>query len=371
MESNLDTISDNTKQLRTHFEKVCEDIISKLNEYIDYIRNTEELCDQAIQFNDDLENKLVNAFNKEKKCKDIKLKLSATPIKGKVILDVGGHKYTTSVDTLTREQNTFFAALFSGRWELQIDPDDNSVFIDRNGELFRHILEYLRTDSIPNDVMTNEPLRQLLIIEAEYFCIHNLTHILTEPERKRQEEERLRIENTFPNTTLLKPEHKVKLNEFYGNINQRWELIYKATRDGFRARAFHSWCDNEGSTMTIIQSDNNYIFGGYTSVSWTSAGQCENDKAAFLFTLRNPYNIPPTKYTIKCDHVANAIYDHNGYGPIFGSGHDIIISDNSNRNNSSYSNFSQSYNDTTGYGKNTFTGALNFTSSEIEVYKLA
>ncbi|CAF1062682.1 unnamed protein product [Adineta steineri] len=371
MESNLDTLQDNTKQSSTRFEKVCKDIISKLNEYIDYIRTTEELYDQAIQFNDDLENKLVNAINKEKKCKDIKLKLSTTSIKGKVILDVGGHKYTTNVDTLTREQNTFFAALFSGRWELQIDPNDNSVFIDRNGELFRHILEYLRTDSIPNDVMTNEPLRQLLIIEAEYFCIHNLIHILTEPERKRQEEERLRIENTFPNGTLLKPEHKVKLNEFYGNINQRWELIYKATRDGFRARAFHSWCDNEGPTMTIIQSANNYIFGGYTSVSWTSAGQCGNDKAAFLFTLRNPYNIPPTKYTIKCDRVANAIYDHNGYGPIFGSGHDIIISDNSNINNSSYSNFSQSYNDTTGYGKNTFTGALNFTSSEIEVYKLA
>ncbi|CAF1438613.1 unnamed protein product [Adineta steineri] len=313
----------------------------------------------------------MNVHNEEREWKDIKFKLSTTLIKGKVILDVGGHKYTTSVDTLTREQNTFFAALFSRRWKLERDPNDNTIFIDRDGELFKYILAYLRTDKISNDIMANESIRQLLIIEAEYFCIHNLIHILTEPERKRQEEERFCIEEGFSNGTLLQPEHKLKLNEFYGKSNQKWELIYRATHDGFRANAFHSCCDYEGPTITIIQSNNNYIFGGYTRISWTSSGQCVNDGTAFLFTLRNPYNIPPTKYTIKSDRVANAIYHNNGYGPIFGSGHDILILDNSNSNNRSYTNFPQSYNDTTGYGKNTFTGADYFTTSGIEVFKLA
>ncbi|CAF0959568.1 unnamed protein product [Adineta steineri] len=290
-----------------------------------------------------------------------------------IILNVGGIRYITSVDTLTRENDTFFAALFSGRWELQIDPNDDSIFINRDGHLFTHLLEYLRTESIPNDIMTNEPLRQLLIREAEYFCMDNLIYILKEPERRRQqeEEERLRIENTFPNRTLLRPEHKVKLNEFYGNINQRWELIYQATRDGFSGDAFHSRCDNKGPTMTIIQSDNNYIFGGYTSVSWTSSEGWLNDGTAFLFTLTNPHNIPPTKYTIMSDLATRAIYNYSGYGPMFGGGPDICIYNNSNSNNFMCSIFPWSYDDSTGYDNNTFTGAENFTISEIEVYKLA
>ncbi|CAF1435624.1 unnamed protein product, partial [Adineta steineri] len=228
---------------------------------------------------------------------------------------------------------------------------------------------------IPNDIMTNESLRQLLIIEAEYFCIHNLTHILTEPERKRQEEERFCIEEGFSNGILLQPEHKLKLNEFYGKANQKWELIYKATRHEFYASAFHSCCDYKGPTITIIQSNNNYIFGGYTSISWTSSndGQYKNDGEAFLFTLTNPYNIPPTKYTIKPDRVAYAVYHKNSYGPTFGDGHDIRIHSSSDNScsTSSYTSFPAAYNDTTGYGGNTFTGARNFTTSEIEVFKLA
>ncbi|CAF0958556.1 unnamed protein product [Adineta steineri] len=293
-----------------------------------------------------------------------------------ITLNVGGVRYITNVDILTRENDTFFAALFSGRWQLKQDPNDNSVFIDGDGELFKHILEYFRTNSVFSDIMTNESLLRRLIIEAEYFCIDNLIYRLKEPDRKRQqkekeEEERLRIENTFPNGTLLRLEHKVKLNEFYGNINQRWELIYKATRDGFSASAFHSRCDNKGPTISIIQSNNNYIFGGYTSIAWTSSQKYQNDETAFLFTLTNPHNIPPTKYTIRSDHTTHAIYDDSRCGPRFGSGTDICIYDSNNSNNFRCSIYPLSYDDTTGKGNKTFTGANWFTISEIEVFKLA
>ncbi|CAF1496696.1 unnamed protein product [Adineta steineri] len=97
-----------------------------------------------------------------------------TTIKGKIILDVRGVKYTTSVNTLTRKKDTFFTALFSGRWELERDSNDNSIFIGRDGDLFKYILSYLRTDKIHNTVMTDETLRRRLIIEADYFCLHNL-----------------------------------------------------------------------------------------------------------------------------------------------------------------------------------------------------
>ncbi|CAF0903167.1 unnamed protein product [Adineta steineri] len=372
MESTLNTLRANKRKLSTCFEIIREDIISKLNECNDYIRMTDTLYDQAIQINADLENKLVNVSKEEKKWQGIKRKLATTLHTGVVTLNVGGERYTTSVDTLTKEENTFFTALFSEQWELSRNPNDGSIFIDRNGELFKHILEYFRTESIPSDILTNELLRQLLIKEAEFFGLPDLIYKLTEPDRRRQEEEeRLAIERTFPNGTLLRLEHTVKLNEFYGNINQRWELIYKATRDGFTANAFHVRCDNEGPTMTIIQSNNNYIFGGYISISWASSGGFQDDLNAFLFTLTNPHNIPPTKYTIQSEWVGYAIQNSTSSGPVFGCNHDIYIADNSNSNNSSRTNFSGTYNDTTGKGVETFTGAFNFTTSEIEVYKLA
>jgi len=356
MESNLRTLQDNINQLETRFENLREDVISNLNECSNCIEIAKKLCEEATKMNIDLGNKLANVSNEEKEWKNVKVKLATTSLKGMVTLNVGGEKYTTSVDTLTRIKDTFFTALFSQQWELEQNPDDKSIFIDRNGKIFTYILEYLRTDIIPNNVMRDETLLHSILIEAQYIHLQKLLELLAG--------------SYFLNGTLLKTEQKVKLNEFYGKINQRWELIYKASRDGFDANAFHTRCNNKGPTMTIIQSNNNYLFGGYTSIPWTSDGSYKNDTTAFLFTLTNPDNIPPTKYLIN-PNTGNAAYHNSSHGPTFGSGHDLHLANSSNSNNSSYANFPSAYLDTTGKGNNTFTGARNFTVSDIEVFKLA
>jgi len=56
---------------------------------------------------------------------------------------VGGHKFTTSLPTLTSVPDTFLQSMFSGRHPLARDGD-GVFFIDRNGDHFRHILSYLR-----------------------------------------------------------------------------------------------------------------------------------------------------------------------------------------------------------------------------------
>jgi hypothetical protein len=58
-------------------------------------------------------------------------------------LDVGGHTFTTSLPTLTSVHDTYLAALFSGRHPVAPNAD-GAIFIDRNGDHFRHILSYLR-----------------------------------------------------------------------------------------------------------------------------------------------------------------------------------------------------------------------------------
>ena len=44
---------------------------------------------------------------------------------------------------------------------------------------------------------------------------------------------------------------------------------WHAKTDGWAASTFHSNCDGRGPTVTIINV-NDYIFGGYTDVSWSS-----------------------------------------------------------------------------------------------------
>ncbi|CAF4033795.1 unnamed protein product [Adineta steineri] len=73
--------------------------------------------------------------------------------------------------------------------------------------------------------------------------------------------------------TLLCADYQMRLNDFYGTARQKWELVYKGTKDGFRGEDFHRCSDNKGSTMTIIQTkNNNYLFGGYAEIPW----DCDN-----------------------------------------------------------------------------------------------
>ena len=47
----------------------------------------------------------------------------------------------------------------------------------------------------------------------------------------------------------------------------KWNLCYRASRDGWSARNFHRNCDNKGPTVVLIKV-NEFIFGGYTDQNW-------------------------------------------------------------------------------------------------------
>lgn len=52
----------------------------------------------------------------------------------------------------------------------------------------------------------------------------------------------------------------------------RFVRCWHAKTDGWAASTFHSNCDGRGPTVTIIKV-NDYIFGGYTDVSWGESGK--------------------------------------------------------------------------------------------------
>jgi hypothetical protein len=62
---------------------------------------------------------------------------------GLVELNIGGCRFHTSVQALRRVPHTFFDAYFSGQYAQDV-CDDGSIFVDRDGEHFGHVLEHMR-----------------------------------------------------------------------------------------------------------------------------------------------------------------------------------------------------------------------------------
>ena len=54
----------------------------------------------------------------------------------------------------------------------------------------------------------------------------------------------------------------------------KWNLCYRASRDGWRTQDFHRHCDNKGPTVVLVKA-NDCTFGGYTDQNWDS-GMCRN-----------------------------------------------------------------------------------------------
>jgi len=54
--------------------------------------------------------------------------------------------------------------------------------------------------------------------------------------------------------------------------NKAWNLIYRATQNGFGSNNFHRNCDEKLNTLIIIKSRNGNVFGGYTTQDWSGDG---------------------------------------------------------------------------------------------------
>ncbi|CAB1418931.1 unnamed protein product [Pleuronectes platessa] len=101
-----------------------------------------------------------------------------------VHIDVGGHMYTSSLATLTKFPESRIGRLFDGTEPIVLDSLKQHYFIDRDGHMFRYILNFLRTSKllIPDDFKDYS----LLYEEARYF---QLQPLLSELERWRQDQE--------------------------------------------------------------------------------------------------------------------------------------------------------------------------------------
>lgn len=177
----------------------------------------------------------------------------------------------------------------------------------------------------------------------------------------------------------MRPFSKILTQEQFDGLSEIGEfvtknllkLVYRGSKDGFSSRDFHKKCDLIDNTITIVKTSDNDIFGGFTSKNWNPKGQDGNykyDDKAFLFKFTNKIE-KPIKLPIIDPH--KAIICHESYGPIFGSGNDICIANNCNKNSSSYSYISSYYQpELTNNNRNFLSGSTNFNCVEVEIFQI-
>jgi hypothetical protein len=147
----------------------------------------------------------------------------------------------------------------------------------------------------------------------------------------------------------------------------RFTLLYRGSRDGFGTKDFHRVCDGHSRTLVLIQTPEDYRFGGFTVCVWDSKGKWKRDDRleSFLFTLNNPHGLEPRKFALKMERAHEAIFC--GATQLrFGGGPDLIISDKPYTGG-----FGTTYGNDSGIsGEKFFTGVRHFTVKEIEVFEI-
>ena len=100
---------------------------------------------------------------------------SAAPDAGVVRLNVGGTIYTTTLDTLRSVPDSLFGRMFDPDISLGMVPtdEDGNIFFDRDPEVFRWVLDFLRRRG-RSVGMPRQELRPLLRDEADYFGLVGL-----------------------------------------------------------------------------------------------------------------------------------------------------------------------------------------------------
>ena len=126
-------------------------------------------------------------------------KLEHVHFSSTIQLNVGGHRFTTSLHTPTKDPNSMVAAMFSGKFEMK-PCEDGAFFIDRDGTHFRFILNYLRNGKLT--LPEGATFLKELADEAEFYQIQGILEELKPKAPKNFEE----------SVILTNEEHRIKLH---------------------------------------------------------------------------------------------------------------------------------------------------------------
>jgi len=134
---------------------------------------------------------------------------------------------------------------------------------------------------------------------------------------------------------ILSSKEKIRLKSLlYNKIgNFTTELLFRASEHNFNSDTFHKKCDHQGPTLVIVQNEYDHVYGGYSNISWDINSQTRIDPSAFLWCVRPQIKFFGFK---KSERVGQqAMWNYEGYGPLYGKGNDLWITNKCNENKNS------------------------------------
>ncbi|GBC02021.1 hypothetical protein RclHR1_04410014 [Rhizophagus clarus] len=107
-------------------------------------------------------------------------------------------------------------------------------------------------------------------------------------------------------------------------VSYKFNLLYRASRDGNTAETFHAKCDNKGATIVVVKIKNSeQIVGGYNPLFWDSSDRGKSTRDSFIFSFENKNDLQTAKvvYSFGGQY---SIYCGSVNGPVFGS-NDLFV----------------------------------------------
>ena len=147
-------------------------------------------------------------------------------------------------------------------------------------------------------------------------------------------------------------------------------LLFRASRDGFTASAFHAKCNGNANVFVVLKSTTHYVASAYSSVAFTSSGNfvAAPLNSCWLNALESSGGtLSSVKFLNNAD-AAESICDISTYGPIFGGGFDLMVPNRFDVNPGSCATALTTYKAMT---PTSLFGVADFLLSELEVYKAA
>ena len=306
---------------------------------------------------------------RKKKITDFRVKNETVSISNSQILrlNIGGKEINTRRQTLQAIPESKLAWLFSGRWDHLLRRDKyERIYLDIDSRWFEKILDFLRSSKFHT---SNQMIKLPTIANEDKFGTETLFDFFGLNDFVKEHNAKFLFQSSIISDAKSKEVLMEWVNQTTPSQPSNLTLLYRGSRDGFQASKFHELCDNKGETVTIIKTTSGCVFGGYSDVAWDSSNTWKQSSKSFLFSLISPQGNNPIKMNLKSAPHNKAIYSHLSYFPIFGAGNDLLIADNCNADQTSYSNLNKTYEAPSG-NANYFVGSKNFQVQEIEVFQV-
>uniref|UniRef100_A0A7S2FDC8 BTB domain-containing protein n=1 Tax=Florenciella parvula TaxID=236787 RepID=A0A7S2FDC8_9STRA len=161
-------------------------------------------------------------FDKECRAAGISFVPEETPIR----LNVGGQIFETSAGVLCKDRFSILAALCRKDGDARMNPpipadrgtaSSGAFFLDRDWWIFRHILQFLRTDSLPDDPLLLEEMYN----EATFYRLGSLRKAIEDRNAASTYYLRERAEATRPTYDETRPVYERSGVNMAGSMGYR------------------------------------------------------------------------------------------------------------------------------------------------------